>query len=96
MPRPGGGEPWTHERLAYDDHGRLWVATERDRARYSYLDRYLGTEYIGSVRVRDRLLGYDVYGSTLATVVEREPDADGIGWREVDWYDIGRLRLGLP
>ncbi len=35
-------------------------------------------------------------GSTLATVVEREPDANGIGWREVDWYDIGRLRLGLP
>lgn len=81
--------------LAYDDHSRLWVATERDRARFSYFDLYVGTEYVGSVRIRDRLLGYDLYGSTLAALVERKPGADGIGWRAVDWYDIGELDLGL-
>ena len=80
--------------LAYDDHGRLWVATERDRALFSYFDLYAGTEYVGSVQVKDRLLGYDLYGSTLAALVEREPDADGIAWRGVDWYDIGELDLG--
>ncbi len=49
----------------------------------------------GSVRVRDRLLAYDLYDSTLVTVVEREPDADGIGWRAADWYDIAGLTLGM-
>ena len=81
--------------LAYDDHGRLWVATERDRARFSYFDLYVGSEYVGSVRIRDRLQGYDLLGSTLVALVEREPGPDGIGWRAVDWYDIGELDLGL-
>ena len=79
--------------LTYDDRGRLWVATERDRAHFSYFDIYVGIEYVGSVRVRDRLLGYDLYGSTLVTIVEREPDADGIGWHAADWYDIAGLTL---
>jgi len=77
--------------LAYDDEGRLWVATERDRTRFSYFDLYVGTEHVGSVRIKDRLLGYDLYGSTLAALVERDPDTDGIGRRAVDWYDIGAL-----
>ena len=81
--------------MAYDEHGRLWVATERDRARFSYFDLYAGTEYVGSVRIRDRLQGYDLHGSTLAVLVERKPGADGIGWRAVDWYDISELDLGL-
>ena len=81
--------------LAYDDRGRLWIATERDRAHFSYFDIYVGIEYVGSVRVRDRLRAYDLYGSTLVTVVEREPDADGIGWRGADWYDIAGLTLGM-
>ena len=81
--------------LAYDDQGRLWVATQRDRARFSYFDLYVGTEYVGSLQVRDRLLGYDLYGSTLAALVERAPGADGIGWRALDWYDIAEVDLGL-
>ena len=81
--------------LTYDDRGRLWVATERDRAHFSYFDIYVGIEYVGSVRVRDRLRAYDLYGSTLVTVVERDPDADGIGWHAADWYDIGGLTLGM-
>ena len=85
-----GGGP-----LAYDDHGRLWVATQRDRARFSYFDLYVGTEYVGSVQIKDRLLGYNLYGSTLAALVERAPGADGIGWRALDWYDIAEVDLGL-
>ncbi len=81
--------------LAYDDRGRLWVATERDRDQFSYFDLYVDTNYVGSVRIRDRLQGYDLHGSTLAVLVERKPGADGIGWRAVDWYDIGELDLGL-
>lgn len=81
--------------LAYDDRGRLWVATERDRAAFSYFDVYVGTDYVGSVRIRDRILGYDLYGSTLAALVGRAPDADGIARRAVDWYDIGGIDLGL-
>ena len=81
--------------LAYDDPGRLWVATERDRAVFSYFDLYVGTGYVGSVQIRDRILGYDLYGSTLAALVERAPDDGGIAWRAVDWYDIGRVDLGV-
>ena len=77
--------------LAYDDRGRLWVATERDRRRHSYLDIYVGVEHAGTVQLRDRLLGYDLYGPTLVALVEREPDADGIAYRWADWYDIGGL-----
>ncbi len=81
--------------LAYDDHDRLWVATERDRARFSYFDIYVGTDYAGSARVQGRLLAYDLHGSTLVALVEREPDTDGIGWRAADWYGIGHLDLGM-
>ncbi len=81
--------------LAYDDHGRLWVATERDRARFSYFDLYVDTHYVGSVRIKDRIMGYDIYGATLAALVERPPDVDGIARRAVDWYDIAGLDVGL-
>ena len=81
--------------LAHDDEGRLWVATERDRAHFSYFDIYVGVEHVGTVRIKDRLLSYDLYGSTLAALVEREPDADGISRRAVDWYHIGVLNFGL-
>ena len=77
--------------LAYDARGRLWVATERDRQHNSYLDIYVGVEHVGTVRVQDRLVGYDLYGPTLVALVEREPDADGIAYRWADWYDISGL-----
>lgn len=77
--------------LAYDARGRLWVATQRDRQRHSYLDIYIAVEHVGTVRIKDRLLGYDLYGSTLVALVEREPDADGIAYRWADWYDISAL-----
>ncbi len=81
--------------LTYDAHDRLWVATQRDRDQFSYFDLYAGTAFVGSVQVKDRLLGYDLYGSSLAVLVERAPGADGIGWRAVDWYDIAGVDFGL-
>lgn len=78
----------------FDQQGRFWVATERDRDAFSYLDVYLPGEgtFVGSVRVQDRILGFDVAGSTLAVLVERAPtpdDPEGIPARAIDWYDIG-------
>ena len=78
----------------FDAKGRLWVGTTRDRDAYSYLDIWIGTEYVGTVRIRDRLMGYDVFGSTLAALVERAPGPDGIAERAIDWYDISEVRFG--
>lgn len=86
-------KPWFQGRqpLAFDVRGRLWVATTLDRDAYSYFDLWIGTEYAGMVRVRDRLLGYDLMGTSLATLVERAPTQTGIAKRAVDWYDISVL-----
>lgn len=84
----------TPEPIKFDQEGRLWVATTRDRDTYSYLDVWSGQSYIGTVRIRDRLLGYDLLGTTLAALVERTPDRYGIASRAVDWYEIPALDLG--
>ncbi|MCY3679536.1 MAG: hypothetical protein F4Z31_12425 [Gemmatimonadetes bacterium] len=81
----------------FDDQGRFWIATERDRDEFSWLDVYVPREgtFFASVRVHDRVLGFDVAGSTLAVLVERTPtpdDPEGIPARAVDWYDIGGWR----
>lgn len=77
--------------MAYDSQGRLWVATTRDRDTFSYLDLYTGTEYAGTVRIRDRLMGYDLLDSTMVALVERRPGRDGIARRAIDWYRIDGL-----
>ena len=82
--------------LVYDDQERLWAATTRDRDRFSYLDVYEGTEYMGTVRVRDRLVGYDILGGTLAVLVDRQPGVDGIARRAIDWYRIDEVMFGGP
>ncbi|MXW10025.1 MAG: hypothetical protein F4Z78_09365 [Gammaproteobacteria bacterium] len=86
------------ERHRVDDVGRLWVLTNRDREEFSHLDVFRGPEYLGTVRVRHRGVGFDVLGSTLAVLVERpvgEGDADGLPDRAIDWYDISGLEFGL-
>lgn len=82
--------------LAYDGRDRLWYATSRDRDNFSYLDVWVGTGYAGTVRIRDRLMGYDILGSTLVALVERKPDRDGIAAKAIDWYDIGELEFPDP
>ena len=81
----------------FDAVGRLWIPTQRDTHEFSYLDVYSArdAEYIGTVRVRDRMMGFDLAGSTLVVLVERRlgpDDPDGIADRLVDWYDIGGWR----
>ena len=49
-----------------------------------------------TVRIRDRLMGYELMGSTLVALVERRPGPDGIAQRAIDWYDIGALEIGRP
>lgn len=81
----------------FDERGRLWVLTNRDRDEFSYLDIYQGPEYVGTVRVRDRAVGFDVLGSTLAVLVDRSvgpDDPDGFPDRAIDWYDISRIDFG--
>ena len=78
----------------FDDSNRYWIATGRDQHEWSWLDVYENAEYVGSVRVRDRLRAFDVLGSTLVALVERQvgpDDGDGIPDRALDWYDIADL-----
>ena len=82
--------------LAFDGEDRLWYATSRDRNDFSYLDVWVGTGYAGTVRIRDRLMAYDILGSTLVALVERKPGRDGIEARAIDWYDIGEVAFPDP
>jgi hypothetical protein len=75
--------------LVFDSRGRLWVATSVDRDSLSYLDVFDGGRYLGSVAVRDRMLSFDILGSTLVILAERRVlNADGLQIRELDWYRI--------
>ena len=81
----------------FDAANRYWIATRRDLLEWSYLDVYENAEYVGSVKVRDRLRGFDLVGSTLIVLVDRQvgaDDADGIPDRALDWYDLGDLPFG--
>jgi len=84
------GGPWS---LRFDTENRLWAALTLDRDAFSYLETWTGMEYAGTVRVRDRLMDYDILGSTLIVLVERKPDRYGIAQLAIDWYDIGGLEL---
>ncbi|MDE0520351.1 MAG: hypothetical protein OXH79_00140 [Boseongicola sp.] len=77
--------------LVFDSKDRLWVAITLDRDAFSYFEIWIGTEYAGSVRVRDRAMGFDLFQNTLAVLVERQPGPDGIAPRGIDWYDIRDL-----
>lgn len=78
----------------FDDSGHVWIATERDRHEFSYLDVFSAgkLEYLGSIKIRDRLVGFDLVESTLVTLVERrdtQSDEDAfIPTRHLDWYDV--------
>ena len=88
-------KPYQRLPLVFDDHGRLWVVTNRGRNDgVSELDVYSGPDYWGAIRVRHDALAVDVLGSTLAVLVDRpvgSGDTDGYPDRGVDWYDISEL-----
>lgn len=84
------GGPWS---LTFDGENRLWAAITLDRDAFSYIEIWIGTQYAGAVRIRDRLMGYDILGSTLVALVERQPDRYGIAQRAIDWYNIGGLEF---
>ena len=78
----------------FDAANRYWIATQRDRYAWSWLDVYEDAAYLGSVRVRDRLRAFDLLGSTLVVLVDRQvgpDDGDGMPDRALDWYDIADL-----
>lgn len=58
----------------------------------------LDKAFLGTVKVQDRMLGFDVLDGTLVVLVERgldeDADRDGIPDRGVDWYDVRDLELG--
>jgi hypothetical protein len=75
--------------MAFDEHGRLWIATTSDHEKLSRLDVFAGNRFLGTVEIRDRLLWFDILGSTLTALVERsEVDAEGLYRRAIDWYEI--------
>lgn len=75
--------------LALDSSGVLWVATSRDHDDVSYIDRFSGDRFLGSVRIPGRLRAYDILGGTLAALVERETrNGDGVYPLTIDWYRI--------
>jgi hypothetical protein len=75
--------------MKYDDSGRLWVLTLRDRDVVSYFDVYFEREWLGSVEVRDRAYGFDVLGDQLVVLVERAArDDEGLPVRAFDWYRV--------
>ena len=79
--------------LAFDGENRLWAALTLDRDAFSYIEIWIGARYAATVRIRDRLLGFDILGSTLVALVEREPDQYGIAQRGIDWYDIAEIEF---
>ena len=70
-----------------DEQGRLWISTHRDRAEFSYLDVFSldAQQYVGTVRVVDRMVDFDILDETLIVLVE---GADVASSRRIDWYEI--------
>lgn len=78
------------QHVTFSEDGVLWIGTSRDRTLWSYIDAYDegGSAFLGSVRVHDRLLAFDVRDGTLAALVEGE-DSSGVPMNRIDWYTIG-------
>lgn len=85
---------WYRGPLRFDGEGRTWIAISLDRDRRSYFEIWADAEYVGSVRIRDRVIGYDILDATLVALVERNPDRNGVSQRAIDWYDIAGLEFG--
>lgn len=79
---------WYRGPFKFDDHGRTYIATTRDRDVQSFIEVWAGPKYLRTLTVRDRLISYDLLGRTLVVLAERSPDADGLADLAIDWYDL--------
>ena len=73
-------------------------AKEKYHNEFSYLDVYSTRDpaFVGSVKVKDHMKGFDLVGATLVILVERPAgpdDPDGIPMHAIDWYDVGDWTL---
>jgi len=80
--------PWSPVLVGPDDF--IFIGSSRDRETHSYIDVLQDGRQVGTLRVRGRLLSFDVLDDTLATLVERtgQADEDGLTPRGIDWYQI--------
>ncbi len=79
---------WYRGPFKFDGQGHTWIATNRDRDAWSFIEVWAGSNYLRTVVVRDRLISYDLLGKTLVVLVERSPGPDGIAKLAMDWYEM--------
>ena len=79
---------WYRGPFKFDGQGNAWIAINRDRDAWSYIEVWAGSNYLRTVVVRDRLISYDLLGKTLVVLVERSPGPDGIAKQAIDWYEM--------
>ncbi|MYC51517.1 MAG: hypothetical protein F4X47_04270 [Gammaproteobacteria bacterium] len=79
----------------FDEVGRLWVLTTKDQDLFSYLDIYEnGQVHAGTIRVPDRVVGFDIIDTTLVALLDWPVGSDDVDLlQEVNWYDITDLGL---
>ena len=83
---PGGQPPISPTKahfqslaFVYDDEGRLWVLTRRGSLTSTVFDVFSPAgQYLGEVKVPERLLQFDIRGRVLAAVSADENDVQGI------------------
>ena len=81
--------------MLFDAANRFWIATWRDQSEWSYIDVYENAQYVGSLRVREQLTNFDLVGSTLVVLVERQFGGKHGRWENaLHWYDIGETPFG--
>jgi len=77
-----------------DDRGWLWVLATSRTAAGTELDVFDGTEYQGSVALRDHVLGIRIIGDTLLVLAEVDDPDRVVPTRRLDWYEIVRRLPG--
>ena len=82
---------WYRGPFKFDGQGHTWIAINRDRDAWSFIEVWAGPNYLRTVVVRDRLISYDLLGKTLVVLVERSPGPDGIAKLAIDWYEVPDL-----
>ncbi len=75
--------------MTYGPGETLWIASTRDRDRYSYIDIFRSNRRVGVVRVVDRLISYNVHEDEVVVLVERRHSGpSGMRPLGIDWYRV--------